>query len=88
MNTIVGMPQWIDKSKDTRESMNGKMRAVQIESYIHSPALFHKFTDLFHSEMGHEHTIFTELEVIDILEDDDGYAHFLHLSGKYDYTLC
>lgn len=86
LNTIVNMPQWIDKSKDNVTSMNGKMRAVQIEAYIHSPALFRKFTLLFNNELGHEHILFTENEVVAILNDPYGYEKLLQLSGKYNFS--
>lgn len=85
-NTILNIPQWIDKSMDYDIAMNGKMRAVQLESYLHSPALFVGITNLFKKRLGYDRDLFTEQEVIHILNDEDGYCTMLELLNKYDYS--
>lgn len=86
LNTILSIPQWIDKSTDYHSAMNGKMRACQIESYLHSPLLFRLITKIFDEKMGYDHKLFTEAEVIGVLNSPDGFTETLKLHGKFDYT--
>lgn len=86
LNTILSIPQWIDKSSDYHSAMNGKMRACQIESYLHSPMLFRMVTKIFNDKMGYDHKLFNEEEVIGILNSPDGFTETLKLHGKFDYT--
>jgi hypothetical protein len=86
INTIINIPQWISQNTDYYSAMNGKMRAAQVESYLHSPQLFNMITELFRKELGYDHELFTEQEVIRILSSPEGYIQVLEMLGKYDYS--
>jgi hypothetical protein len=70
----------MDKTKNIEEVLPGKIRAVQVEAYIHSPALFARFTELFDAYRPYD-TI-SEKKVLDILAKDDSYLHVLRDLGK------
>jgi hypothetical protein len=80
VETLLGTIQWMDKTKNIEEVLPGKIRAVQVEAYIHSPALFARFTELFDTYRPYD-TI-SEKKVLDILAKDDSYLHVLRDLGK------
>jgi len=87
-NTIMNMTQWVDTTKDTHEALNGKIRSTQIEAYLHSPSFFRKITGVFESVLGSQYLFFTENQVINILNRDDGYEFTIGLRGGYNYHKC
>jgi hypothetical protein len=87
VETLLGTIQWMDRKKDPSEVIPGKMRAVQIEAYLHSKALYQAFTSLFLEYYPFE-ALFTEEQIIAILSRDDAYITTLRLMGKdYKYLL-
>lgn len=83
VETLLGTIQWMDKDKDVDIVLPGKLRAVQIEAYIHSPAMFKCFTNMFKKYMPFTPLFDTE-QVKNILSKDDAYIETLRLMGK-DY---
>jgi len=81
LDTIVNTVQWMDKTKDFEESVGGKCRAMQIESYLHSPVLFNRLTAIFKNSMPFE-PFFDEQQVIGILASPDAYVQVCGMSGK------
>ena len=87
VETLLGTLQWMDKKKDIDEVLPGKMRAVQLEAYLHSPRLYATFTQVFHKYRP-EDALFDEGNIIKILESEDGYQRVLAMMGKdYKYLL-
>lgn len=83
LDTIMNTLQWINTdTDDCHEAMLGKMRSMQVESYLHSPALFRKLTDIFSDKYPFD-AFFDEKKVLRILNSPDGYAEMLHLQGKF-----
>lgn len=58
MNTILNMAQWCDATKDTYEAMSGKIRASQIEAYLHSPSFFYHLTKVYETAVGSQYSFF------------------------------
>ena len=77
MNTL----QWMDCSKDVDEVLGGKARSVQVEAYIHSPSLFKRLTNIIAETLPFQ-PLFTEAQVIKILQSDDGYEKLNVAAGK------
>ena len=87
VETLLGTLQWMDKKKDIDEVLPGKMRAVQLEAYLHSPRLYATFTQVFRKYRP-EDALFDEGNIIKILESEDGYQRVLAMMGKdYKYLL-
>jgi hypothetical protein len=55
---------------------------MQVESYIHSPALFKHLTNIFATKYPFD-AFFDESKVIRILNHPDGYEEMLHLQSKF-----
>jgi len=73
LDTILNTIQWINvDTDDLQTAMNGKMRAMQVEAYLHSPLLYRRLTDLFIKYYPFE-AFFTEPQVLKILDADSGY---------------
>jgi len=82
LDTIMNTLQWIDTTtEDTYEAMLGKMRSMQIESYLHSPALFAELTRTFENNYPFE-AFFDENRVLRILEDPAGYDNVITMQKK------
>lgn len=81
IDTILNTLQWVDASRDTHVAMVGKMKSMQVEAYLHSPALFKELTRIFSDTYPFE-AFFDELKVIKILTDTDGYDYVLDMLGK------
>lgn len=80
VETLLGTIQWMDSSKDIEDVLPGKIRSVLVEAYLHSPALYKAFKDIFNKyrpgdSMG-------EQKVISILSDERGYIDVLKDMGK------
>jgi len=83
LDTIMNTLQWINTDTiDCHEAMVGKMRSMQVESYLHSPALFSRLTDIFSEKFPFD-AFFDERKVLRILNSPDGYSEMLHLQGKF-----
>lgn len=83
LDTIFNTLQWVNtQAEDTHEAMLGKMRAMQIESYIHSPALFNSLTRIFEQNYPFE-AFFDERRIKKILNSPDGYEEAMCMSGKF-----
>ena len=73
LDTIFNTLQWIRSDvEDKHEAMMGKMRSMQVESYIHSPLLFSELTKIFEAKFPFD-AFFDEAKVIRILNSPDGY---------------
>jgi len=82
MDTILNTLQWIDTTtSDKHVAMVGKMKSMQIESYLHSPSLFYELTKIFNDRFPFE-AFFDEKKVIKILSSVDGYDHVLDMLNK------
>jgi len=81
LDTIFNTLQWVDSTKDTHQAMLGKMRAMQVESYLHSPNLYREFTKIFEKKYPFE-AFFSEQKVQMILNSPEGYDEMIHLQGK------
>lgn len=83
LDTIFNTLQWVNnQAEDPHESMVGKMRAMQIESYIHSPSLFKALTRIFEDNYPFA-AFFDERRIIKILNSPDGYEETMCMSGKF-----
>lgn len=83
LDTIMNTLQWINSDTvDCHEAMIGKMRSMQVESYLHSPTLFRRLTDIFSEKFPFD-AFFDEKKVLRILNSPDGYAEMLHLQEKF-----
>lgn len=87
INTILSIPQWISTDTNYEEAMAGKMRASQVEAYLHSPALFRSLTNIYGEKLGYTTELFDEARVVSILTSPDGYAKVLEMLNKFDYTF-
>lgn len=82
LDTIMNTLQWIDTHKDdTHVAMVGKMKSMQIEAYLHSPALFSELTKIFNDRYPFE-AFFDEKKIVKILLDEEGYNYVLDLLDK------
>jgi hypothetical protein len=81
MVTILNTIQWMDKSKDLVISMEGKVKSMQIESYLHGELFYAQFLKII-KEGAPEIPLFTEDRIVEILLSDDGYNYVNSLSGK------
>nr|WEU70951.1 MAG: nonstructural polyprotein [Hangzhou picorna-like virus 1] len=82
LDTIINTLQWIDTTTEDRHTaMMGKMRSMQVESYLHSPGLFSALTKIFNERYPFE-AFFDEKKIVKILTDEKGYDHVLDLLGK------
>lgn len=72
IDTLHNTLQWWDTSRNLNEVMEGKMRSVQVEAYIHSPLLFEEYTKLFYKHYPFA-PLFNKEQVHNILNSDDGY---------------
>ncbi|APG77358.1 hypothetical protein 1 [Shahe heteroptera virus 4] len=82
LDTIFNTLQWVRTDvDDTHEAMLGKMRSMQVESYLHSPYLFNELTNIFNINYPFD-AFFSEDKVIKILQSDEGYDYITNLQGK------
>jgi hypothetical protein len=81
IDTIMNTLQWYDSSRDLDDAIEGKMRSVQVESFLHSPALFEQLTSIFKSNYPMT-PLFNSEKIIEILSRDDGYKSVMTGLGK------
>lgn len=80
-DTILNTIQWYDSTKDYDEAVAGKCRAMQVEAWLHSKAMYTKLTKLI--EQTHPYfCLFRESQIKNILQDPDGYVKVMNMSGK------
>lgn len=80
-NTILNTIQWINKSKDYRESMGGKIWAMQIESFLHGHDFYQTYKNLV-SAVDPSFNLFSDDMVESILFKDADYRMVMSLSNK------
>ena len=86
LDTIFNTLQWIrSDAEDKHEAMMGKMRSMQVESYIHSPTLFYELTKIFESKYPFE-AFFDEKKVLKILDSPEGYEQMMNLQDKFTWA--
>lgn len=81
IDTIMNTLQWVDATKDIDEAMAGKMRSVQVEAYLHSPALYQRLTTIMEKYYPFV-ALLDERRVIRILNDEEGYKQVLSMAAK------
>lgn len=80
-DTILNTIQWYDATKEYDEAVEGKIRAMQVESYIHSHAFFLRLTNLARNTEPC-FALFSDTQVIKILSDPESYKRVMALAGK------
>jgi len=80
-DTILNTLQWYDSTSDLSEAIEGKCRSMQIESYLHGPLFYSNYIRIV-EQTAPEIALFTEKEIIKILDSDDGYIITSQLAGK------
>jgi hypothetical protein len=75
INTLLNTLQWYNTRSNASydEILKGKCNSVLIEAYIHSPACYEKFYAFMKSSLPNLE-LFNQDKIIDILNDDNGYA--------------
>jgi hypothetical protein len=81
LDTIFNTLQWVDSTKNVHEAMVGKMRSMQVESYLHSPNLYRRLTAIFEKKYPFD-AFFSESKVINILNMPEGYDEIINMQGK------
>jgi hypothetical protein len=81
LDTIMNTLQWVDSTKDVHVAMVGKMKSMQVESYLHSPNLYRELTKIFERKFPFE-AFFNEDKVVQILQSHDGYDMITALQNK------
>lgn len=81
LETIVNTLQWLDKTKDPKIVMEGKVLSMQIESFLHGDYIYNLYVKYIHKVLP-EARLFSVYKIIDILESDDGYLRVTQMSGK------
>lgn len=81
LETILNTLQWYDSTKDVEQVMEGKMRAVQIEAYLHSKLLFERLTSIMRKYYPFT-PLFQEPQVKSILRDRAAYVKVMEWLGK------
>lgn len=86
LSTIINTFQYVDGTKNYDEAMQGKINAVLVEAYIHSPALYKLLSEFFKDQAP----MYKQLDVNrvqKILTDDEGYLEILTSLGKSYFTI-
>jgi len=81
MNTILYTLQYYDSSKDYKETMQGKIRAMQVEAVLHGDNFYNVYLHMI-KETYPECPLFTEDEIYNILSSDDGYREVCLMNNK------
>jgi len=81
VSTLLNTLQWMDRTKDRTEVMEGKMRSVQVEAYLHGRGIYDAFVRVMRK---HDYTraLFSEEQVKEILRDPTGYEEVMLGLGK------
>lgn len=81
LSTLINTLQWADGTKDRVEVMEGKMRSVQVEAYIHGRGVYTAFMKLL-SKYDYTNALFSDKQVKEILDDPEGYQKVMLGLGK------
>jgi len=81
VDTIMNTLQWYDSKKDLNECIEGKMKSVQVEAYLHSRSFYYSLTNIFKKQFPHL-LFFDEEKVKNILKSDSGYTEVMTGLGK------
>lgn len=81
IGTLVNTVQWYDSSKDYDVVMQGKLTAVQIEAYLHSPKLRDELYYIGKTQLPCVSKVSDE-DIQRIMNGDDGYAVVQRMLGK------
>lgn len=84
VETMFGTLQYYDMHSDGNMALEGKMRAVQMEAYLHSEALFRAFTEVF-TKTCPMIALFTDRNVQAIMEEGR-YEIVANGMRKFDFT--
>jgi hypothetical protein len=81
LSTLVNTLQWMDGTKDRTEVMEGKMRSVQVEAYLHGRGIYTMFMKLL-TKHDYTNALFSEQKVREILAHPQGYEEIMIGLGK------
>lgn len=84
LETLTSTLMWRFGNKEETEVMEGKMRSVLVESYLHSPALTSRFRQIFDKVYPFAPTL-EDSRIRRILDSDDGYNITMLGLGKDFY---
>lgn len=83
LETLTSTLMWRFSDRDEVQVMEGKMRSVLVEAYLHSPALAARFRRLF-ERLYPFAPLLDDNRILQILDSDQGYAIVMQGLGK-DY---
>jgi len=86
LETIINTIQWLDKTKDTDVVLEGKILAMQIESYLHGDHIYNLYLTFVKKAVPHIR-LFSTYKIHEILDAEDGYFRVTQLAGKDAYWL-
>ena len=81
VSTLINTLQWMDSTKDRTVVMEGKMRSVQVEAYLHGRGVYEAFMRVMR-KYDHTKALFSEKQVREILQDPAGYERVMLGLGK------
>jgi hypothetical protein len=81
IDTIINTLQWVNSDKDVEEVMAGKMKAVQVEAFLHSESLFKEITSVMEDAYPYV-PLFSRDRVVKILDDPEAYTQVMLWLGK------
>jgi len=82
--TIFNTLQWYNSDSDYYNAMQGKILSMAVECYLYSIPTWVTLLHFFQNNVADRYNQFTEQEIIDILNSEDGYRQMLNLLEK-DY---
>lgn len=81
LSTLVNTLQWVDSTKDLNVVMEGKLRSVQVEAYLHGVGVYTAFMKLL-NKYDVTRVLFSEERILQILNDPEGYVDIMINLGK------
>lgn len=81
LSTLVNTLQWMDATRDRSEVLEGKMRSVQVEAFLHGPGIYKAFMQLL-EKYDFNKKLFEQKRIMDILNDEEGYIDVMQGLGK------
>lgn len=81
LSTLINTLQWYDKTRDYDVVMEGKLRAVQVEAYLHGFGVYHAFMR-FLRKSDYSLCLFSDDRVLEILKDEEMYSDVMLWLGK------
>jgi len=83
LSTILNTFQYVNRETDVNDAMQGKINSSLVEAFLHSPSLYRRLASFYREQFGSMYRIFDEERVVQILEDDEGYAETCAGAGKF-----